>query len=67
MQAATLVRGMEARVAALAELTERIHPAAAHLATAKLLGVTAASLDESAEALVVMVSDPDPAPVEDAL
>ena len=50
-----LVRGMEARRAALAELTERIHPAAAHLATAKLLGVTAASLDESAEALVVMV------------
>ena len=67
MQAATLVRGMEARVAALAELTERIHPAAAHLATAKLLGVTAASLDESAEALGGHGPDPDPAPVEDAL
>jgi uncharacterized membrane protein YccC len=67
MHAATLIRGMEARVAALAELTERIHPAAAHFATAKLLGVTAASLHESAEALGGHGPDPDPAPVEDAL
>ena len=67
MQAATSSAAWRPGVAALAELTERIHPAAAHLATAKLLGVTAASLDESAEALLVAWSGSDPAPVEDAL
>jgi len=72
MQAATLVRGLEARVAALSELTNRAHPAKIHLLSAKLLDVTARSLGQSANALdhANINSDspePDPASVETAL
>jgi uncharacterized membrane protein YccC len=71
MQAATLLRGLEARVAALSELTNRDHPAKIHLLGAKLLDVTARSLDQSANALDANaeseISEPDPASVETAL
>jgi uncharacterized membrane protein YccC len=67
MQAATLLRGLEARVGVLAELAGRNHPPASHYEGAKLLGVTAGSLGESAEALEGQGPDPDPASVEAAL
>ncbi|MFL6047583.1 MAG: FUSC family protein [Propionibacteriaceae bacterium] len=51
MHATTLLRGLETRVAALAELTDKGHPPAAHYLGAELLKVTTQSLGESAEAL----------------
>jgi hypothetical protein len=62
MHAATLVRSVEARVGALDELIERSHGAAAHAKGVQLLGVTARSLGESAEALDGGGPDPDTAP-----
>jgi uncharacterized membrane protein YccC len=75
MHAATLLRGAEGRVTALAELAHQHRPAVAHGEGATLLDVTAASLGDSAEALAGTPddhgdrrgSDPDPVPVEDAL
>jgi uncharacterized membrane protein YccC len=72
MHATTLLRGLETRVAALAELTGKRHPAAAHYLGAELLNVTAQSLGESAEALNDSKAEssgakPDPGPVEAAL
>jgi hypothetical protein len=67
MHAASLVRGLEARVDALDELIERSHGAAAHAKGVQLLGVTARSLGESAEALDDGGADPDTAPVEAGL
>jgi uncharacterized membrane protein YccC len=71
MQAATLLRGLEARVAALSELTDGDHPAS-HYLGAKLLDVTARSLGQSANALdgTNVESDstePNPGSVETAL
>jgi len=51
MEAATLLRGLEARVAALTELTEQSHGATAHAEGLHLLSVTAGSLGQSADAL----------------
>ena len=52
MQAATILRGLEARVAALSGLTDPAESATAvHYEGRKLLGVSARSLGESAEAL----------------
>jgi uncharacterized membrane protein YccC len=67
MHAATLVRSLEARVGALNELIERSHGAAAHAKGVQLLGVTARSLGESAEALDDGGPDPETAPVEAGL
>jgi uncharacterized membrane protein YccC len=71
MHAATLIRGLEARVGVLAELTDESRGAATHAIGVQLLNVTARSLSESAEALdgprAGHTSDPDPAPVEAAL
>ena len=75
MHAATLLRGVEGRVTALAELAHQHRPAVAHGEGATLLDVTARSLGDSAEALAGTPddhrdrhgSDPDPVPVEDAL
>jgi uncharacterized membrane protein YccC len=75
VHAATLLRGAESRVAALAELAHQHRPAVAHDAGARLLDVTARSLGESAEVLARAPDDhadrsspgPDPAPVEDTL
>jgi uncharacterized membrane protein YccC len=71
MHAATLLRSVESRVTALADLAQQNRPAIAHDEGAKLLDTTVRSLGESAEALTE-ASDgqrkyPDPAPVEDAL
>jgi hypothetical protein len=51
MHAASLVRGLDARVDALDELNEQSHGAAAHAKGVQLLDLTARSLSESAEAL----------------
>jgi uncharacterized membrane protein YccC len=67
IDAATLVRSLEARVGALDELIERSHGAAAHAKGVHLLGVTAHSLRESAEALDDGGPDPDTAQVEAGL
>ena len=72
MHASTLLRGLETRVAALAELTDKGHPAAASYMGATLLNVTAQSLGESAEFLDAgklesSGAKPDSAPVEAAL
>jgi len=72
MHAATLLRGLDNRVAALAELTDHGHAAAGHYLSADLLKVTAASLRQSAEALQDSKTDggradPDSRPVEAAL
>jgi uncharacterized membrane protein YccC len=75
MEATTLLRGLEARAAALTELTEQSHGAAAHAEGMHLLSVTAASLGQSAEALNGHSDapsdghgpEPDAAPVEAAL
>jgi uncharacterized membrane protein YccC len=75
MHAATLLRGVEGRVTALAELAEQHRPAVAHGEGAILLDATVLSLGESAEVLGRPLDDhddrrssgPDPAPVEDAL
>jgi uncharacterized membrane protein YccC len=75
MQAATLLRGAESRVTALAELAHQHHPAVTHDEGATLLDVTARSLSESAEAIAGSPdgstrgqrADPDPTRVEDAL
>jgi MFS family permease len=67
IHAATLVRSLEARVGALDELIERNHGAAAHAKGVQLLGVTAQSLGESAEALDDGGPDPDTAPIEAGL
>lgn len=72
VQATTLVRGVEARVAALSELTERDPFAINHLLGAKLLDVAARSLGQSANALDDASGqsdspEPDPASVETAL
>ena len=77
MEASTLLRALEARVAALSQLTDRDHPAKIHELSAKLLDVTARSLDQSANALNganvnnAKVNgdnrEPDPASVETAL
>jgi uncharacterized membrane protein YccC len=74
IQAATLLRGAETRVVALAELAHQYRPEL-HDERATLLSVTTRSLSESAEALAGPSDDhryrqgrdPDPAPVEDAL
>jgi Fusaric acid resistance protein-like len=73
MEATTLLRGLEARVAAVTELTQQ--GASAHAEGMHLLSVTAQSLGQSAEALDRPPEgptngtdpDPDPAPVEAAL
>ena len=75
MHAATLLRGVEGRVTALAQLAEQHRPAVAHGEGATLLDATVRSLGESAEVLARPLDDhddrrspgPDPAPVEDAL
>jgi uncharacterized membrane protein YccC len=75
MEATTLLRGLEARAAALTELTEQSHGAAAHAEGMHLLSVTAGSLGQSAEALDSHSDgpsdghgpEPDAAPVEAAL
>jgi uncharacterized membrane protein YccC len=67
MHATALVRSLEARVGALDELSERSHGAAAHTKGVQLLGVTARSLGESAEALDDDGPDPETAPVEAGL
>jgi uncharacterized membrane protein YccC len=72
MHAATILRGLEARVAALAELTDHGYAVAAHPESAKLLSVTVGSLGESAKALDGLDidgddADPEPASVEVAL
>jgi uncharacterized membrane protein YccC len=66
MQASTLLRGVEARVAALEGLTNHDYPAASHHVAARLLDVTARSLGTSAKALQDGPS-PDPTEVEAAL
>ena len=69
MEATTILGGLEARVAALTELTEQ--GATAHAEGMHLLSVTAQSLGQSAEALDRPPDgdgpDPDSAPVEAAL
>jgi Fusaric acid resistance protein-like len=75
IQAATLLRGAESRVTALAELAHQHRPAVAHDEGATLLDVTARSLSESAEAIAGSPdgsaqgqrADPDPTQVQDAL
>ena len=75
MEATTLLRGLEARAAALTELTEQSHVTAAHAEGMHLLSVTAGSLGQSAEALDSHSDgpsdghgpEPDAAPVEAAL
>jgi uncharacterized membrane protein YccC len=71
MEATTLLRGLEARAAALTELTEQSHGAAAHAEGVHLLSVAAGSLGQSAEALDSHSDghgpEPDAAPVEAAL
>jgi uncharacterized membrane protein YccC len=72
MHASTLLRGLETRVAALAELTDKGNPVPAHYMGATLLNVTAQSLGESAEFLDAgkvenSGAEPDPGPVEAAL
>ena len=70
-QAATLLRGLEARASALTELAGKGHPPATHYEGAKLLRVTERSIGDSAEALAGPQNghrqDPDPAMVEAAL
>ena len=67
MQAATILRRLEARVGVLAELIGQNRTPASHYEGAKLLGVSAHTLGESAEALDGRGPDPDPAPVEAGL
>ena len=75
MEATTLLRGLETRAAALTELTEQSHGAAAHAEGMHLLSVAAGSLGQSAEALDSQSErrsdgqgpEPDAAPVEAAL
>jgi uncharacterized membrane protein YccC len=71
MHAASLVRGLEARVDALDELIDQSQGAAAHAKGVQLLDVTARSLSESAEALDRVPDggspDPDTAPVDAGL
>jgi uncharacterized membrane protein YccC len=70
-QAATLLRGLEARASVLAELAGHGHPAATHYEGAKLLRVTERSLGDAAAALAGPPDghshDPDPALIEAAL
>jgi uncharacterized membrane protein YccC len=70
-QAATLLRGLEARTAVLAELASQGHQVVTHYEGAKLLRVTERSLGDSANALAAPHNghrqDPDPAFVEAAL
>jgi uncharacterized membrane protein YccC len=72
IQAVTLLRGLEARVAALTELTATYPVPVQQLRGAKLLEVTTHSLDQSAAALDDSDvennrSEPDPASVEAVL
>ena len=75
MEATTLLRGLETRAAALTELTEQSHGAAAHAEGMHLLSVAAGSLGQSAEALDSQSEgrsdgqgpEPDAAPVGAAL
>jgi Fusaric acid resistance protein-like len=67
IHATTILRGIEARVSALAELAGQGHRAASHYEGAKLLRLLEGSLDDSAEALAGHGENPDPAPVEAAL
>jgi uncharacterized membrane protein YccC len=71
MDVATILRRLEARVAALTELAENSHGATAHAESMHLLSVTAGSLGQSAEALDSPPDghrrDLDSAPVEAAL
>jgi uncharacterized membrane protein YccC len=72
MQAATLLRGLEARVAALSELTDRDHRARIQYLGGKLLDVAARSLGQSANALDGAdvesgSTEPNPGSVETAL
>ena len=67
MEAATLLRGLEARVAALRELSDQGHLVTSHLEGTKLLGTTVRSLAESVAALEGAGPDPDPTAVEAAL
>jgi uncharacterized membrane protein YccC len=73
MQAATLLSGLEARVAALTDLTGGQHPAQIPDLSVKLLDVAAGSLAQSADALDSRAgegnesAEPNPALVEAAL
>ena len=67
MEAATLLRGLEARVAALQELSDEGHSVTSHLEGTKLLDTTVRSLAESVAALEGAGPDPDPTAVEAAL
>ena len=67
MHAATILRRLEARVGALAELTDHNHSLASHDEAAKLLTVSARSLDEAAETLDSDGPAPGPTPVEAGL
>ena len=72
MDAATLLRGLEARVVALAQLIDARHPATISRPSATLLDVTVRSLGQSAEALAGSSGqgggpEPDPRSVDAAL
>ena len=72
MHAATLLRGLEGRVAALTELSDEDRPAAIHHHSTTLLAVTTRSLGQSAAALDGSTAEdrrpePDPAAVDAAL
>ena len=67
MEAATLLRGLEARVAALQELSDQGHSVTSHLEGTKLLDTTVRSLAESVAVLEGAGPDPDPIAVEAAL
>jgi uncharacterized membrane protein YccC len=72
MDAATLLRGLEARVVALTQLTDAEHPATTRRPSATLLDVTVRSLGQSAETLAGSsgqggTPEPDPRSVDAAL
>ena len=72
MDAATLLRGLEARVVALTQLSDAEHPATIRRPSATLLGVTVRSLGQSAKTLAGLSdqgggSEPDPGSVDAAL
>src|SRR5215212_349682 len=72
MDAATLLRGLEARVVALTQLTDAQHPATISRPSATLLDVTVDSLGQSAETLAGSSGkgagqEPDPRSVDAAL
>ncbi|HET6759916.1 MAG TPA: FUSC family protein [Propionibacteriaceae bacterium] len=72
MDAATLLRGLEARVVALTQLTDAEHPATIRRPSATLLDVTVRSLGQSAETLAGSSGrgdgpEPDPRSVDAAL